>query len=89
MSLSDEERTIIVGLEIKKASETFEEIEILVAAKRWSGAASRLYYAVFNAVNALLIKDGHMVSSHKGSHGAFGQYYYVTTGVFPPEYGRL
>lgn len=55
MSLSNEERQSIVTLELKKAYETYDEIGILTAAGRWNGAANRLYYAVFHAVNALLI----------------------------------
>lgn len=55
MSLSNEERQSIVTLELKKAYETYDEIGILTAADRWNGAANRLYYAVFHAVNALLI----------------------------------
>lgn len=55
MSLTNEERRTLVALELKKARETYEEIGILTAANRWSGAANRLYYAVFHAVSALLI----------------------------------
>lgn len=55
MSLTNEERITLVALELKKAKETFEEIDILTSANRWNGAANRLYYAVFHAVNALLL----------------------------------
>ena len=88
MSLNDEERRTIVSLELEKAHNTFEEIEILVNASRWSGAASRLYYAVFHAVNALLINDAHIVNTHKGSHAIF-IFYYIKTGIIATEYGRL
>lgn len=62
MSLTGDERTTLVTLELKKALETYEEIEVLANANKWSGAANRLYYAVFHAINALLIHDGHSVS---------------------------
>ena len=88
MSLTNEERKTLVALELKKARETYEEIGILTAANRWSGAANRLYYAVFHAVNALLINDGLQVNTHKGSHATFGQHY-IKTGVLSIEYGRL
>ena len=42
MSLTNEERSTLVSLEMKKARETFEELEILLDAKRWSGAARDL-----------------------------------------------
>ncbi len=88
MSLSNEERKTLVSLELKKARETYEEIGVLVAANRWSGAANRLYYAVFHAVAALLIHDGHQASTHKGSHASFNLYY-IKTGVLSREYGYL
>ena len=88
MSLSNEERNTLVNLELKKAHDTFEEIGILTNANRWSGAANRLYYAVYHAINALLIHDNHQVNTHNGSHAMFSLHY-IKTGIFPIEYGRL
>lgn len=88
MSLSNEERNVLVALELKKARETYDEIEILVTANRLNGAANRMYYAVFHAVCALLIHDGIQVNTHKGSHALFSQQY-IKTGLLPREYGQL
>lgn len=88
MSLSDEERTTIVELEIEKAKKTFLEIDVLINAELWSTAANRLYYSVFHAVNALLLKDGHKVQTHQGTHIVFNMHY-IKTGIFTPEAGRL
>ena len=88
MSLSNEERNVLVALELKKARETNDEIEILVTANRLNGAANRMYYAVFHAVCALLIHDGIQVNTHKGSHALFSQQY-IKTGILPREYGQL
>ena len=88
MSLTNEERSTLVSLEMKKARETFEELEILLDAKRWSGAASRLYYAVFHAVSALLIHDGLRVNTHNGSHAVLSLHY-IKTGILPAEFGKL
>ena len=54
----------------------------------WSGAAGRLYYALFHAVSALLIHDHHLVNSHKGSHILFGNYY-IKTERLPKEFGAI
>ena len=88
MSLSNEERNTLVALELKKARDTYEDIGILIAANRLNGAANRMYYAVFHAVCALLINDGHQVNTHKGSHAMFSQHY-IKTGILPREYGQL
>jgi uncharacterized protein (UPF0332 family) len=88
MSISNEERATLVALELKKARETYEDISILLNANRLNGAANRMYYAVFHAVCALLINDGHQVNTHKGSHALFSLNY-IKTGVLPKEYGLL
>ena len=88
MSLSDEERKIIVGLEIEKAYNAYKAAEVLRDASLWSNAANRLYYALFHAVCALLVRDGHQVSTHRGSRVVFGQYY-IKTGLLPKEYSIL
>ena len=88
MSLSIEERNIIVSLELKRARETYDDIGCLISANRLNGAANRMYYAVFHAVCALLIHDGHQVSTHKGSHALFSLPY-IKTGILPREYGQL
>ena len=82
MSLSIEERNIIVSLELKRARETYDDIGCLISANRLNGAANRMYYAVFHAVCALLIHDGHQVSTHKGSHALFSLHY-IKTGILP------
>ena len=88
MSLSNEERNTLVNLELKKAHEAYEDIEILMASERWSGAANRLYYSVFHAVNALFINDGIQAGRHKSSHSLFSMHY-IKTGLLPIDYGRL
>ncbi len=47
MKLTEEERKIIVGLEIEKSKRTFAEIEILRQAGLWNTIANRLFYAFF------------------------------------------
>ena len=88
MSLKQEERQIIVGLELEKADSTFSEHEGLTEKGYWNTLANRLYYALFHAVSALLIFDGHEVGSHKGAAIRFHQYY-VRTGIFTDNDGAF
>jgi hypothetical protein len=88
MSLSAEERRTLVEKELERARETFEEIEVLRQAGKWNGAANRVYYSVFHAVNALLINDGIQTVRHKSSHALFSQNY-IKTGKLPLEFGKL
>jgi len=88
MSLNDDERRIIVSLELDKANKTIEQIPELRKLGYWDNIANRLYYAVFHAVNALLINDGHPVNTHRGAISLFGNCC-IRTGIFSSEDGRL
>ena len=88
MSLSEENRRIIVSREIEKANASFLQAEIMREHKQWDAAANRLYYSVFHAVNALFINDGLEAGRHKTSHSLFSLHY-VKTGLLPIDYGRL
>ncbi len=88
MSLTDEERAILVNLEYEKGKSFLEQAEKIVDLGYWDMVANRLYYAVFHAVSALLIKNGHKVGTHKGVVLLFGQHY-IKTGIFSINEGRL
>lgn len=47
MGLNDEERSVIVNLEIEKANNTYSDVLFFINEGRWEAAANRLYYAVF------------------------------------------
>ena len=88
MKLNDEERRIMVSLEYDKALSFLEQAERIAAIDLWDVVANRLYYSIFHAVSALLIKDGHKVSTHKGTLVMFGQHY-VKTGIFSTDASKL
>jgi len=88
MNLKEEERQIVVSMELEKAERTFAETTILLQNKLWSNLANRLYYVLFHSVSALLIYDGYEVGTHKGAVIRFHQYY-VKTGLFSPEEGAF
>ena len=84
MSLTDEERTIIVNLEIEKSLKFISEVPSLMNLKFWDTALNRLYYSIFHAASALLINDGNPVKTHKGISVVLGQQY-VLKGILEPE----
>lgn len=88
MGLSEQDRQIIVNMELEKAQRTFSDMEFCAKEQKWEAAANRLYYALFHAVSALLISGGHNVKSHRGTLSLFGQHY-VRTGLFTREDGSL
>ena len=88
MSLSEEERKIIVTREHEKAERFYNQAKKNAEIQEWDVVANRLYYALFHAVSSLLIFDGHKVGSHKGAVLMFGQYY-IKTGIFSQQDGRF
>ena len=88
MSLTEEERDIIVEHRLRRADETLVETKDLIRLNHWYGATNRLYYACYYAVTALLIKHGHIARTHSGVIGLLGKYF-VTTGIIDKELNRL
>lgn len=88
MSLTNEERQIIVNLELEKAQKTFEAMELCVREKAFESAANRIYYAAFHAISALLIHARFSVKSHRGVMALFGEHF-VRTGIFTKSDGTL
>ena len=88
MSLSENERQIIVSRELEKAERTYDDMLFCAREGKWEAAANRIYYALFHAMSALLVNDGHIVKSHRGVLTMFGEYY-VRTGIFTKQDGSL
>lgn len=88
MKLQDTERQIMVNLEYERACSCLKQAEGNASMDFWDVVANRLYYAVFHAVSALLIKDGYKVGTHKGAILMFGQNY-VKTGIFTVDDSKL
>lgn len=88
MSLSDEERRIMVELEIERAERIMQQFPTLVNQQYWDTLVNRMYYAVFHAVTALLIHNGIRVGTHKGALIMFNKEF-VHKGIFTVDEGRL
>ena len=88
MSLREEDRQVIVTLELEKVDKTLSQIGTLVDNALWDLVANRLYYALFHAVSAMLIHDHYEVGTHRGAVNKFSLFY-VKAELFTKEEGRL
>ena len=88
MSLTDEERQVMVEVEIERAEKILSQVETLRANALWDILANRLYYALYHAVISLLIKNRIQVGTHKGAVVMFSREF-VKTGIFSTEEGRV
>lgn len=78
----------MVNLYREKAQSCLIDADAAIASQRWNMAANRIYYAMLNAIRALLICDQHPSHSHDGAKILFGQHY-VLTGEVSTEQGKL
>jgi len=92
MILDASQKRIAVQLLIEKSDKNMEQANNVANLGYWDLVANRLYYAVFHAVNAMLLIDGIKTGTHKGTSIQFGKSY-VLTGIFSRQdgvlYGRL
>lgn len=88
MSLDHDARIEMIRKHLDKSLQTWYEAEAARTLRMWPMTANRMYYALVNALRALLLLDGHPTHSHAGMKSAIGQYY-VLTGIFTIEEARL
>lgn len=88
MTMSTEERQEYIKYRIKSAYNTYEAAIVLADTGFWNSSVNRLYYAVFYAVNALLVKNEIFTSSHSGIRTQFSLHF-IKTGKLDKKYGNL
>lgn len=88
MSLSQEERDAVVSYRIEKAENTLNEAKKIATLGLWNTVANRLYYPLYHAITALLIKNGYTVHTHAGAISLIGLHF-VKTNILSMEDNRL
>ena len=68
---------------LERARRSLHGAELLAAGGEWNDCVSRLYYACFDAVRALLLQQGFRFSKHSSVHGLFNQHFGKTGAVAP------
>jgi len=72
---------------LEKAERKLKVAEKLLRSDDYEDAVSRAYYAVFHAVQALLLTEGERAGTHKGVVTLFGLLF-VKTGKFKKDLGK-
>ncbi|MBI4559475.1 MAG: HEPN domain-containing protein [Candidatus Hydrogenedentes bacterium] len=78
----------VIRYRIERARSALAEARLMYDAKRWNACVSRLYYACFYAVLALLARRGLSSSKHSGVRALFNQHF-VKTGLIPAEIATI
>jgi len=86
--MTPEERKQYVKYRIDSAYKTVEAAKLLAQKGFWNSAINRLYYAIFYAVNALLVLNDIPTKSHSATKSKFSQHF-IKTGKVDKKYGKL
>lgn len=77
----------LVRYRLLRAKETLEDAKLLAEKGRWNSAINRLYYAMYYAVTALLLKEGYQSTTHNGVKTQFSEHF-IKTGNFSLDIGK-
>ncbi len=72
---------------ISRSGRYMKSARLLMKDKDYESAVSRVYYAMFYCVEALLLTRELSFSSHKGVISAFGKHF-VKTGIFSRDHSK-
>jgi uncharacterized protein len=86
--MTPEERFEYSRLRIETAHNTFQAAKVLAQNGFWNSAVNRLYYAIFYAVNALLVNNEIYTQTHSGMRSQFSKHF-IKTGKLDKKYGKL
>jgi uncharacterized protein (UPF0332 family) len=79
---------LVITEKIDRALECIDEAELLMKSAHYNTAINRLYYGMFYAAGAALLKNDIIAKSHSGAKNQF-HLNFVKTGVIDEETGKL
>lgn len=83
-----EETRVLIEVRLERSREDIETATELLNLGRYRAAVNRSYYAILGTTTALLLTEKIERSKHAGIEAAFIQYF-IKTGIFEKEYGRI
>jgi uncharacterized protein len=82
-----EERKALIDYRLEQADESLDSAQILFEHKKYRPSVSRSYYAMFYAVQALLIQKKIITSKHSGAIAVFNRKF-IKNNIFDKEFSR-
>ena len=82
------ETRVLIEVRLERSQEDMETAKELLNLGRYRAAVNRSYYAILGATAALLLTEKIERSKHSGIEAAYIQYF-IKTGIFEKEYGRI
>ena len=84
--MKEENKKALSSYRMQKAIETLKDAKIVFGAGHLHSCVNRIYYSVFYAVNALLIRHGMYSTKHSGVLSLFHKEF-VKTGIIDKKMG--
>lgn len=88
MTLSDEDREILIKYRTDQAYETAAEARFLIDNEKLKVAVNRIYYGMFYILCALALKHQFKTSKHKELIGWFNKNF-IKEKIIDPKYGEV
>ncbi len=88
MTLSDEDKSILIAHRIKRADALISEIDVLIKTGYLETAANRIYYCIYYLLSAFALKKNYQTSKHLQLIGWFNREF-VKAGIVPHEIGEI
>ena len=86
--MTDKEREQYISHRINSAKTTFKAAKSLIDNGFYNSAVNRLYYSIFYAVNALLVKNKITARTHSGIKQQFSLHF-IKNNKMDTKYGEL
>lgn len=85
--MSEEQVVKLIRYRIQQAQQALQETEVLYHASLFLGAINRAYYAMFYAIQALIVLQNEVTSKHSGAIAFFDREL-IKTGIFSKNLSR-
>jgi len=79
---------ISVDFRLDKARYCLKDAKLLMSAESYASSANRSYYAIYNAIRAVLVTIKFSSKTHSSNIGEFRRRF-IKTGVFPKAFSEI
>ncbi len=81
-------KNILINYRLSRAIDTYDDAVILSEKDKWNSVINRLYYSLYYAVTAILLKYDINSYTHNGTKSAFSENF-IKNGIIDKEFGKL
>jgi len=82
------EKESYIKYRLSRAWDTFDDAKILASKKKWNSTINRLYYSVYYAVMALLLKNDLNPTTHNGAKSNFTEHF-IKNQIIDKKHGKI